>query len=553
MKRSVVVLFVLLLAVGSIPIRAAAQYLVWHYDRLIENNTGMNGNAPDIAISGLKAVAVWYQSVGYNRRLYANYSIDGGKTWHADQIIEDVNSQAYSPHVVLSGNIAVVAWNQYYGGAYRIYTNYSADGGATWHKAQIIEDLSGGHALGDGPAIAISGSRVVVVWSQNDGSHFRVYVNYSSDGGRTWHSRQALDGVTAYDSGLPSVAVSGANAVTVWARSDGTRQRLYSNSSSDGGATWQGERPAGFDANYWVFTSRVVLSGSNAVAVCYQNTSLGATVYANNSSNGGAAWGSPQILKNPVTSSAAYPDAAMSGTRVVAVWLQEEVSTTGRAIWSNYSTDGGATWHGAQSIMPVSTYAPGNPRIALSGLYAVAVWRQPDGVTQHIFTNYSTDGGATWHVWHRIDGAVGVPSSTGVPGIALSGMKAAAVWVENNGVSDRIVSNYAGSSAAETTYLWPPKLSSPANGATNIPRTATLYWEDTNTEPQELKYQIRIKPAGGTYTIYSVTANSTAFIKSGLVRGQTYYWNARAIGNGKDLANSTWANNGANWKFTVQR
>jgi hypothetical protein len=80
MKRSVGVLFVFFLAVGSIPIRASAQYLVWHYDRLIENNTGMNGNAPDIAISGLKAVAVWYQSTGSNRRLYANYSIDGGKT-----------------------------------------------------------------------------------------------------------------------------------------------------------------------------------------------------------------------------------------------------------------------------------------------------------------------------------------------------------------------------------------------------------------------------------------------------------------------------------------
>jgi hypothetical protein len=554
MKKALVFLSALTLALAFLPVCVQAQYFCWHYDRLIENNAGLTGCEPDIAISGTKAVAVWYQSGGSNRRIYANYSIDGGKTWHADQIIENINTEAYSPHVAMSGNIAVAAWNQWYSGYYRIFTNYSTDGGKTWHTSQIIEDLVGAGALSEGPAIAVSGTRVFAAWSQSDGSHYRIYVNYSTDGGKIWHSRQPIDNVTAYGSGLPTVAFSGLNAVVAWPRYDGSVSRAYANYSADGGATWHTEQLLEDNTGYNVFNPpRVAISGTNAVAVWDQSSSsLGRSVYSNYSTDGGATWHSDQMIKSPVTSTASYPQVAMSGTKVVAVWIQYDTSGF-NYICSNHSTDSGATWDLPHAVEANTTYAPSVPHVALSGLNAIAVWRQPDGSGDRVFTSYSTNAGESWPKLRTLDGIAGTTAGNCFPKIALSGTKAAAVWVENDGVSDRIVSNYAGYFAKEKYYLRPPKLKGPANGSVSVAQPVTLSWQDTNdpSGPQELKYKIRIKPAGGTYAFINVPANSVIYVKSGLARNKAYSWNVQAVGNGTTVLNSSWANGGVDWKFTT--
>jgi uncharacterized repeat protein (TIGR01451 family)/uncharacterized repeat protein (TIGR02543 family) len=97
-----------------------------------------------------------------------------------------------------------------------------------------------------------------------------------------------------------------------------------------------------------------------------------------------------------------------------------------------------------------------------------------------------------------------------------------------------------------------PTLVDPANNATGQPSSVTLKWQDTNSSPQELHYKVRIKPAGGAYKNYTLAANTTSFMKSGLTPGKLYYWNVQAVGTGTTTKNSLWANGGVDFKFTVQ-
>jgi hypothetical protein len=73
-----------------------------------------------------------------------------------------------------------------------------------------------------------------------------------------------------------------------------------------------------------------------------------------------------------------------------------------------------------------------------------------------------------------------------------------------------------------------PVLIAPTDGATDQPLSVILQWTDTNTTFQEMDCQIRIKPAGGVYTIVITLKNVISYLKKGLVKNKTYYWNVRA-------------------------
>jgi hypothetical protein len=105
--------------------------------------------------------------------------------------------------------------------------------------------------------------------------------------------------------------------------------------------------------------------------------------------------------------------------------------------------------------------------------------------------------------------------------------------------------------ASANKILNAPTLVEPSNNATGQPASVTLKWQDTNSSPQELKYKVRIKKAGGLYSNITLAANTIQYIKSGLTLSKVYYWNVQAVGNGTTTKTSAWANGGVDFKFTV--
>ncbi len=102
-----------------------------------------------------------------------------------------------------------------------------------------------------------------------------------------------------------------------------------------------------------------------------------------------------------------------------------------------------------------------------------------------------------------------------------------------------------------TPALFPPALVSPASGSTGQPTSLTLSWLDPNSAPNETKYRIRVKPAGGSYTNYLAGADATSYLLTGRAANKTYSWNVQAVGNGGTIPDSAWGNGGVDWTFST--
>ena len=124
-------------------------------------------------------------------------------------------------------------------------------------------------------------------------------------------------------------------------------------------------------------------------------------------------------------------------------------------------------------------------------------------------------------------------------------------WTNGSSFMNVCDFNVYGDPSVRLLRLNQPTLSTPSNGATGQPPTLTLYWSDTNSSPNESGYQVRIKPQGGSYSYYMVSANVTSYAPAGLSPNITYYWNVQAQGNNTTTFDSIFANNGTDWSFTT--
>ena len=302
--------------------------------------------------------------------LFPNFIKAQTLTWdetNAERIEQNIGNGEY-PQIAISGNTAVAVWQQSDSFS-SICSSYSTDGGATWSDTQLIE-AGAGNAYN--PQVAISGDTVVAVWQQNDGVYWNIYSNYSVDGGVNWAGVQLINS-TFETAQYPQIAISGNNVVVVWMQGNGGNNYIYSNYSADGGAVWVGD------------------------------------VRIDNLEDRDAA-SNPQI--------------AISGDNVVAVWEQVYYATGDFCVYSNYSTDGGASWNSALLIASgPSTFNPA-PQVAISGSSVVAVWNQNNVGVYRTYSNYSADGGAVWVGEQRIDSFVGLVQ---YPQVAISGNTAVAV------------------------------------------------------------------------------------------------------------------------------
>jgi hypothetical protein len=91
--------------------------------------------------------------------------------------------------------------------------------------------------------------------------------------------------------------------------------------------------------------------------------------------------------------------------------------------------------------------------------------------------------------------------------------------------------------------------SSATSSAPIVTTFPVLRWQDTNSDPQEVRYDIRIKPKGGRYVIHPSGPNAVEYMAGNLKNNTIYHWNIRAKGDRKTTLNSAWANSGKDGIF----
>ena len=168
---------------------------------------------PSVAASGSNVNVVWLDRRDGNYELYAKRSTDRGATWGSDTRLTSNDSSTSRPSVAASGSDVHVVFYDYRNGNWEIYHKRSLDGGANWGTDMRLTNNS---ALSVLPTVAVSGSNVYLVWSDQRDGNYEIYYKRSTDGGVNWSSDLRFspnDGAVSY---LPSVAVSGSRVHVTW-------------------------------------------------------------------------------------------------------------------------------------------------------------------------------------------------------------------------------------------------------------------------------------------------------------------------------------------------
>lgn len=311
------------------------------------------------------------------------------------------------------GEVAITyRWWQWQPRLKQVRIATSQDGGKTWSvPGTPVDDSSKAF---DSEVAWGRDRSLVVVWSDERRASrlFDVYARRSPDGGATWEapvhlSRFPLNGPTDYHA-RPLLASDGAASFwSVWIGYRGGRSALYVNRSTDGGRTWTSPRALTGDSRS-VYAHRLVHAGDRLMVV-WQDTRTGKDkIYAVTSSDRGETWSAPARVdhlpeeKNAVVASQASVELAASG-EAFAAWHD---GRHGRDdVFFARSEDGGRTWAGPDARLDQDEPGVGVSRhahLALAGDGRVAVvWEDDRAGHEAIYLRVRSAAG-TWGPEQRL-------------------------------------------------------------------------------------------------------------------------------------------------------
>ena len=190
-------------------------------------------------------------------------------------------------------------------------------------------------------------------WQDSRHGKDDVFLNRSTDGGRTWLAEDVRVGTTSPGSSTSSMIALAADregrAYLAWEdRRDGDRD-VYFTRSTDAGVTWEAERrldsdPPGAAISY--HPQLACWDDGTVVAIWWDERSGLADLYVRRSTDGGVTWGPPETRLDPgEPGAAASRDAklAVSGDRIVVAW-EDEVENREKDVHVRVSVDRGGSW-----------------------------------------------------------------------------------------------------------------------------------------------------------------------------------------------------------------
>ena len=203
---------VITVVIVSLLFSAAAYGDTWTTNKMITNTLG-DSKYPAIAVDDLKVYVVWEDNTPdlLNKEIYFKKSVDGGVTWKTDKRLTNNAGDSRYPRIAVDGSNIYVVWTDYTPGAPEIYFKKSDDGGATWRTNKRLTNNAG---YSYAPAIAVDGSNIYVVWTDDTPGNLEIYFKKSTDGGSTWKQTRLTN--DSLGSQYPAIAADGSNVYIVW-------------------------------------------------------------------------------------------------------------------------------------------------------------------------------------------------------------------------------------------------------------------------------------------------------------------------------------------------
>ena len=279
----------------------------------------------------------WWRFSPRSKQLRLAFSGDGGKTWAQRTEQLDGSGTAFDPKVAWArGKALVVTWTDERRGRrlFDIYARRSPDGGATWEPEQLLSRFqqNGPTDLYARPTLlSDGGDRLWSIWVGLRGTRSVLYLNRSTDGGKTWTEPAPLTGESRSVFGQSLLRV-GDHMLMVWHDTPGEPDRIYAISSSDSGVTWTApvridhvpsEGPA-------ASSPTVVLTPDGEALVAWQDARNGREdIFLARSTDWGRTWSKEDQrmdLDEPGTAMSRFPKLARaSDGRIALVWEDDRV------------------------------------------------------------------------------------------------------------------------------------------------------------------------------------------------------------------------------------
>jgi len=338
-----------------------------------------------------------------------------GDTWTANKNLTNNAGSSRYPSIAVDGTNIYVVWTDDTPGNGEIYFKKSVDGGATWKANKRLTWTAGDS---EAPAVAVDGQTIYVVWDDDTPGNNEIYFKKSVDGGATWKANKRLTN-NAGGSYAPAIAVDGSNIYVVWFDSTSENPEIYFKKSVDGGATWTIDERLTNKAGVSEAPS-ITVAGSNIYVVWEDSTSGNWEIYFKNSDDGGNTWKANKRLTNNVGDSYA-PAIAVDGSNIYVVWTDGIPGNP--EIYFKNSDDGGNTWKANKRLTNNvgDSYAPA---IAVDGSNIYVVWHDNTPGYWEVYFKKSVDGGATWTT-KRLTNNAGLSL---YPAIAVDGSNIYVVW-----------------------------------------------------------------------------------------------------------------------------
>lgn len=347
-----VVALVLLASLATIIVTATLALGYWGATPVnVDGTTALAALPPDrqVAVDGNNVYAVWTDNAVPSNVQFA-YSTNGGATFTA----ATSPGAGSAPSVAASSGVVVVAWMRNANNADVRKWNPAT---ANWAAARDTVSAAADRPMdASWTAVTANGNRVQVFIRRSNNT---IGVSTNTVGGtnNNWSALATLAGLTA-PAGYGRVALSGSNTFLVWQPTAGTASFAR---SGDSGASW-------------TVTSLTPGTGTHSV---YAN---GNNAYLLREITGSGLWvqqwnGTSWLTAMKVTASAddaktiSSAEVVGNGSRVNVMWQY----ATSNTIYAHQSTDGGASW-----TRPIKSAT-----LPTSGTYVLSGAGSPtyDGVT----------------------------------------------------------------------------------------------------------------------------------------------------------------------------